>query len=202
MRSDFRVANNDVLFEFVVTGPVNLDGSVSLRRARSQGFSLSHLWRRTMDTLRLIRRLAIATSTAFALLGAVACQNALAHSSLPIRNIQVDVGPLRINLGDPTAAWVQQGLPDQLAKALAGRMTAEGGTLVVRIDHVALGPIKDSSAWDNISGVAMIGRLQWPVRATAKYQASAIDQVMFEESNRRRVKQLTQALTYWLAKDL
>jgi hypothetical protein len=36
-------------------------------------------------------------------------------------------------------------------------MTPRGGTLVVRIDSVTLGPIKDSAAWDNISGVAMIG---------------------------------------------
>jgi hypothetical protein len=40
------------------------------------------------------------------------------------------------------------------------------------------------------------------VRATARYQVSAIDQVRFEESNHRRVTQLAQALTYWLARDL
>ena len=81
-------------------------------------------------------------------------------------------------------------------------MTAQGGTLVVRIDYVTLGPNKDSWAWDNISGVAMIGGVQWPVRATARYWASAVDQVRFEESNHRRVTQLVQALTYWLARDL
>ena len=67
---------------------------------------------------------------------------------------------------------------------------------------IVLGPIKDSSAWDNISGVAMIGGVQWSVRATARYYASAIDRAMFEESNHRRVTLLVQALTYWLAKDL
>lgn len=149
-----------------------------------------------MSTRDSIRR------AAFALLAAVACQNALAQSGLRVRNIRVDVAPLRANAGEPTASWVQQALPEQLAQALAGRMTAQGGTLVVRIDYIALGPIKDSSAWDNISGVAMIGGVQWPVRASAKYQASAIDQVMFEESNHRRVTQLVQALTYWLARDL
>ena len=155
-----------------------------------------------MYTLGLIRRVAIAAFSAFALLAAVACQNALAQSGLPIRNIQVSVAPLRVSVGDPTASWVQQGLPDQLAQALAGRITAQGGALVVRIDYVALGPIKDSSAWDNISGVAMIGGAQWPVRATARYQASAIDQALFEESNHRRVTQLMRALAYWLARDL
>ena len=155
-----------------------------------------------MYILGLMRRVAIAACSAFALLAAVACQNALAQSGVPIRNFRVDVAPLRVNAGDPTAAWVQQGLPDQLAQALAGRMTAQGGTLVVRIDYVTLGPLKDSRAWDNISGVAMIGGVQWPVRATARYWASAIDQVRFEESNHRRVTQLVQALTYWLSRDL
>ena len=139
---------------------------------------------------------------AFGLLAAVACQNALAQSGLPIRNFRVDVAPLRANAGDPTASWVQRGLSDQLAQALAGRMTAQGGTLVVRIDYVTLGPLKDSRAWDNISGVAMLGGVQWPVRATTRYWASAIDQVRFEESNHRRVTQLAQALSYWLARDL
>jgi hypothetical protein len=154
-----------------------------------------------MSTLGLIRRVAIAACSAFAL-PAVGCQNALAQSGVPIRNFRVDVAPLRATAGEPTASWVQQGLPDQLAQALAGHMTAQGGTLVVRIDYVTLGPLKDSKAWDNVSGVAMIGGEQWPVRATARYWASAIDQVRFEESNHRRVTQLVQALTYWLAREL
>ena len=149
-----------------------------------------------MHTLGLLRRVA------FAIVAVVVGQNALAQSGLPIRNIQVDVAPLRVNVGDPTTSWVQQGLPNQLAQALAGRMSAQGGTLVVRIDYVVLGPIKDSSAWDNISGVAMIGGIQWPVRATVRYQLSAVDQVMFEESNHGRVTRAVQALTYWLARDL
>src|ERR1700722_1891876 len=109
-----------------------------------------------MHNLGLIRRVAMAVGGASALLAAVACQNALAQSGRPIRNIEVDVAPLRANVGDPTAAWGQRELPDQLAKALAGRMTAQGGTLVVRIDYATLGPLKDAKAWDNISGVAMI----------------------------------------------
>ena len=155
-----------------------------------------------MYTLGLMRRVAIAACSAIVLLAAVACQNALAQSGVPIRNFRVDVAPLRVNAGDPTASWVQQRLPAQLAQALAGRMRAQGGTLVVRIDYVTLGPLKDSRAWDNISGVAMIGGVQWPVRATARYWASAVDQARFEESNHRRVTELVQALTYWLARDL
>ena len=62
-----------------------------------------------------------------------------------------------------------------------------------------LGAIKDSWAQDNISGVATIGGVQRPVRAITRYQASAVDQVKFEESNHRRVTQLIQALAYWIA---
>ena len=148
------------------------------------------------------RRVAIAALSAFPLLAAVAWQDALAQARPPIRNIEVDVALLRANVGEPTASWVQQGLPGQLSQALAGRMTPRGGTLIVRIDYVTLGAIKDSWAQDNISGAATIGGVQWPLRATARYQASAVDQVKFEESNRRRVTQLMQALAYWLARDL
>jgi hypothetical protein len=96
---------------------------------------------------------------------------------------------------------VQQELPVQLRQALAGRMTAQGGALVVRVDYVTLGSNKDSWSQDNISGVAMIGGVQWSVRAIARYQASAVDQAMVQESNHRRVTQLAQALAYWIARD-
>jgi hypothetical protein len=155
-----------------------------------------------MSALEFIRRAAIAAVSAFAFLAVAAGQSALAQSGLPIRNIRVDVAPLRANVGDPTASWVEKALPDQLAQALAGRMSPQGGTLVVRIDYAFLGPIKDSWAWDNIGGVAMIGNVQRPVRATARYQVSAIDQAFAEQSNRQRVTQLVRALTYWLARDL
>ena len=79
-------------------------------------------------------------------------------------------------------------------------MAAQGGALVVRIDYVTLGANKDGWAQDNISGVAIIGGVERPVRAITRYQASAVDQVMFQESNHRRVTQLVQALTYWLAR--
>ena len=155
-----------------------------------------------MSTLVSTRRLAIPACGVFAVLAAVTWQNAVAQSRFPIRNIQVDVAPLRANAGDPTASWVQQGLPDQLTQALAGRMTPRGGTLVVRIDSLTLGARKHDWAWDNISGVATIGGMQRPLRATTRYLVSAIDQTMVEESNRQRVTQLLQALSYWLARDL
>ena len=155
-----------------------------------------------VSTLETIRRVAIAICSAFPLLAAVAWQTAVAGSRFPIRNVQVDVAPLRVSVGDPTASWVQQELPDQLNRALADRMTSHGGTLVVRIDYLALGARKHDWAWDNIGGVATIGGVRLPLRAATRYQVSAIDQTMVEESNRRRVTQLVQALTYWLARDL
>jgi hypothetical protein len=150
-----------------------------------------------MSALGPLRRLSIV----FSLLAAAACQDAVAQSRPPNRNIQVDVAPLRANAGEPTASWVQQALSGELARALAGRTAAQSGPLVVRIDYVMLGANKDGWAQDNISGVATIAGVERPVRAITRYQASAVDQALFQESNHRRVSQLVQALTYWLARD-
>jgi hypothetical protein len=130
------------------------------------------------------RRAVIAACAALAVAG----HAALAQSGQPVRNIRVDVAPLRANAGDPTAAWVEQELPRRLAQALAGRLTPRGGTLTVRIDYVTLGPntgatIHGGSSPDNIQGMAMLDGVQWPVRATSSYDASPIDQTMIEQSN-------------------
>ena len=142
------------------------------------------------------RRAAIAAG-AFALVAAMAGKTALAQSGLA-----VDVAPLRANAGDPTATWVEQELPRQLAEALlSGRRTAKGGTLVVRVDSLALGPNKDGRAWDNISAVATVGGVERPVRATSRYWASAIDPAMIAQSNHARVSAAVQALAFWIARD-
>jgi hypothetical protein len=96
---------------------------------------------------------------------------------------------------------VARELPDELSQALAGRKTPRRGVLVVRVDYVTLGARKDSWAQDNISGVAMTGGVERPVRAMTRYQISAVDQALVQESNHRRVSQLVQALTYWIARD-
>ena len=160
-----------------------------------------------MPTHGFTRRAAIAACGAIALFIAVGSQSALAQSGLAVRNIRVDVSPLRASAGDPTATWVEQELPRRLAQALAGRLTPKGATLLVRIDTLTLGPnsgatVHGGSSPDNIGGVATIGSTRWPVRATTSYYASPIDQTMIDQSNHYRVSQLVQALAFWISRDL
>jgi hypothetical protein len=157
-----------------------------------------------MSTHGIFYRAAVLAFWAFALTAAVGSQSAVAQSSPTFRDIRVDVAPLRANAGDPTAAWVQQELPGQLAQALAGRMARNGAPLTVRIDYLTLGPstgemLHASASLDNISGIAIIGGQQTPVRATSSYYSSPVDQTMIERSNHDRVSQLTQVLAQWIA---
>ena len=154
-----------------------------------------------MSGQTFIRRAAIAACGAFVLVTAMPGGTASAQSRVPVGAIWVDVAPLRANAGDPTATWVEQELPRQLAEALAGRVTPKGAPLTVRIDFLTIGPNKDSRAWDNISGVATIGGVERPVRATSRYWASAVDQATVTQSNHARVSAAAQALAYWIARD-
>jgi hypothetical protein len=158
-----------------------------------------------MSTLGWTRGYAFAACGAFALMTALASHIALAQAGLRIRDIRVDVTPLRANAGDPTATWVQQELPARLGQALADRRAPAGATLVVRIDYHTLGPstgemLHASASLDNINGVATIGDQQVPVRATESYYTSPIDQTMIEQSNRERVSRLVQALAFWIGR--
>jgi hypothetical protein len=133
----------------------------------------------------------------------VAALTAVAQSAPTFRDIRVDVQPLRVNAGDPTATWVQEDLPSELARALSGRMARDGAPLTIRIDYLTLGPptgemLHAAASLDNIVGVAVIGRQETPIRATTSYYSNPIDQTMIERSNRARVSQLTQALAYWI----
>jgi hypothetical protein len=148
------------------------------------------------------RRAAIVACGALALVKMMQGGVALAQAPLAVGAIRVDVAPLRANAGDPTATWVEQELPRQLAEAMSGRLTAKGATLVVRIDTLTIGPNKDSRAWDNISGVAIIGGVARPVRAISRYWASAIDQALIEQSNHARVSAAVRALAFWIAQDI
>jgi hypothetical protein len=128
---------------------------------------------------------------------------ALAQSAPTFRDIRIDVQPLRATALDPTATWVEEELPGELAQALAGRMSRNGAPLTVRIDYLTLGPptgemLHAAASLDNISGVAVIGGRETPIRATTSYYSNPIDQTMIERSNRARVSQLTQTLAYWI----
>ena len=70
--------------------------------------------------------------------------------------VRVDVGPLRANAGDPTAAWVEQFLPGQIARGLAQR--GARANVSVRIDYLTLGSSTGGygpagSSYDKIQGV-------------------------------------------------
>ena len=128
---------------------------------------------------------------------------ALAQPAPTFRDIRIDVQPLRANALDPTATWVQEELPGELAQALSGRMARNGAPLIVRIDYLTLGPqtgemLHAAASLDNIIGVAVIGGRETPIRATTSYYSNPIDQTMIERSNRARVSKLTQALAYWI----
>jgi hypothetical protein len=144
-------------------------------------------------------------SLAVALSVAGSGQVALADPALMFRDVHVDVQPLRANAGDPTATWVEQDLKAQLGQALAGRMSRDGAPLTVRIDYLTLGPqtgemLHAGASLDNIQGVAVIGGKEMPIRATSSYYSTPVDQTMIERSNRERVSQLTQALTFWIVR--
>src|ERR1700737_3326162 len=151
----------------------------------------------------ITRRIALVSIGTLALIPTVFGQSAFARRRLVQTGggIRVDVSPLRANAGDPTAAWVEQELPGALARSMAGRVPAGG--LTVRVDYLTLGPnngaaIHSNSSWDNISGVAIVGGRQIPVRATTSYLSSPIDQTMIEQSNHDRVSALVQALASWI----
>jgi len=157
-----------------------------------------------MSTSTLNRRAAIAALGALALAAVTASHGALARSTLPRPGIRVDVAPLAANAGEPTAGWVAQYLPGQIAQNLARRGVS--ANVSVRIDYLTLGPNSGGvgpagSSYDTIQGVATINGVEMPVRATSSYYPMPQDQTMIEQSNRDRVSQVTEALAYWIAQD-
>jgi hypothetical protein len=157
-----------------------------------------------MSTSKLTRQVAVAALGAVTLLAAAASPGAFARARVSPPGIHVDVGPLRANAGDPTATWVAEYLPGQLAQNLAGR--GARANVSVRIEYLTLGSNVGAngpagSSYDTIQGQATINGVETPVRATSTYYPMPADQTMIEQSNRDRVQQLTQALAYWIAQD-
>ncbi len=159
-----------------------------------------------MTMSALSRRAAFAALGAMTLAAVVASQGALARTTPPRPGpgIRVDVAPLAANAGEPTAEWVAQDLPGQIARNLAARGVS--ASVSVRIDYLTLGSPSGGqgpagSSYDNIEGVATIDGVEMPVRAASSYYPMPVDQTMIEQSNRDRVAQLTEALAYWIAQD-
>jgi hypothetical protein len=158
-----------------------------------------------MSMSALTRRGAIAALGVMTLAALSASHGALARrSALPLPGVRVDVAPLAANAGEPTAGWVAQYLPGQIAQNLARRGVS--ANVLVRIDYLTLGPNSGGvgpagSSYDSIQGVATINGVEMPVRATSSYYPMQQDNTMIEESNRDRVSQVTEALSFWIAQD-
>jgi hypothetical protein len=148
--------------------------------------------------------------------GAVAATPIVAAAQPAVRfgNISVDVGPLRANVGDPTAAWVESALPGLLAQAFApyGAPGHGGASLVAQIDWVYLGPNSGTgpagSSQDTITGVLLVHGsrgsvpVETPLRAITSFYQSGVDQALRVESNESRVVALSRAFAGWAPRQL
>lgn len=169
-----------------------------------------------MLTSAVPRRAALASLGGLAILSAFAIRRACAQPVARFRDIRVDVSPLRASAGDPTADWVEQALPGDLAKALAAYMSpggSDGATLVARIENVYLGRTGGGTgpgggSIDSIEGVLIVkgprggARAETPLRAIASYQPSAVDQPLFEAAYHGRVAALAEAFAGWTPRQL
>ena len=169
-----------------------------------------------MPTLVLTRRAALAAFGALALPFAIGVEAALAQPPVRVRAIEVDVAPLRANVGDPTAEWVQQMLPGLLAQALAPYMAPgdrNGAILLARIDNLYLGPSSGGAEAGGAVPDWMAGALlvrgprgaiaaETPLRATSFYYPSPVDQALVVQANYDRVFQLARAFAGWVPRQL
>jgi hypothetical protein len=85
-----------------------------------------------MSAFEVMRRASLGVFGAVALASASVPVGAFALSRAA-NDIKVDVGPLRANAGDPTAAWVARALPGALAQALTD-VGHPAAPISVRID--------------------------------------------------------------------
>jgi hypothetical protein len=163
----------------------------------------------------MTRRNAAAAITTLALLSAIGFRKARAESGLELREIRVDVSPLRASAGEPTASWVEDELPRDLAQALAANLSPGdrmGAVLYARIDSIYLGPSgggmgMSGSARDAIEGLlTMKGphagiAAETRLRATTSY-SSGPDQASLVEAYHWRVIALAQAFAIWTPRQL
>ena len=163
----------------------------------------------------ITRRDALAVLGAFAL-SACAASSARAQGGLRFRGIVVNVEPLRALTGDPTAAWMDQALRQELPRVLGPHLAPgdrSAPVLEVRINWIYLGPSSGGmqskgSAQDTIIGSFIVRgpqggvESQVPLRAIASYYPSAVDQAMVEQAYYWRVVALARAFAGWAPREL
>jgi hypothetical protein len=163
----------------------------------------------------MTRRGALAVLGAFGL-WTRAASSARAQGGLRFRGIVVDVEPLRALTGDPTAAWMEQGLAQALPQVLGPHLAPgdrNAPVLEVRIDWIYLGPSSGGvgpggSSQDTVVGSFVVRgprggiESQIPLRAIASYYPSAVDQAMVEQAYHWRVVALARAFAGWAPREL
>jgi hypothetical protein len=110
--------------------------------------------------------------------------------------ISVDTTPLVAYVGNPTAGWVQQSLPGQLAQVLGPAAVGH-----VRIDTLYLGGGGPGDP-DRMRGVAMLGGRTINVRAVSTYWPTPTDQALPEQALQGRVQALSVAFAYRLKRKM
>ncbi|HWY82081.1 MAG TPA: hypothetical protein VNY10_09160 [Roseiarcus sp.] len=168
-----------------------------------------------MSAFPLTRRAALASLGALLLPAMAEMPAALAQPGLRIRAIKVDVSPIRVSMGDPTAAWVEEALPGALAQSLAPYMAPgdrNGATLVARIDYLYLGSSSGGPGFfhqtqDTINGTLLLKGPRGvvanvPLRAISSYFPMAVDQTLVERALQGRVTALAQAFAGWAPREL
>jgi hypothetical protein len=164
-----------------------------------------------MSITAVTRRAALFSFGAFAMIPPGLVKPARAQPAIRFREVRVDVSRLRASAGDPTADWVEEELPKDLAQAMASYMAPaerNSATLVARIETIDLGGDGGRSgraggSVDSIEGVLIVSGLRGAVaaattlRATAPYEPNAADQPLFEEAYHTRVVALAEAFAGW-----
>ena len=152
-----------------------------------------------MPTDVFTRRAALFSFSAFLAVGLSGCNTrpGVQPGAVSGGAVDVDTTPLVAYVGNPTAGWVQQSLPGELASVLG----PSAGGLHVRIDTLYLGNGGPGDP-DLITGVAMVGGRTIHVRANSTYWSSPTDQALPEQALQGRVQALSVAFAYRLRRKL
>ena len=169
-----------------------------------------------MSTHEVTRRAALLGAGVFgaALLGAcnapqgpgIQTQAAMQPTApgIHIGAVQIDTSPLVAQVGNPTAAWAQQALPGQFARALASRMAPGdpgAATLSVVVNSIYLGNGGPANP-DIMTGAVTLNGRQTPIKAVSTYFPNPTDQALPEQALQGRVQDLSQAFAYRVRRKL